>query len=135
MVSRVVLDCTSCGIEIELPPLPERPGFVSIEPLADWDLQGAGAVRLCPECAYKPPETKEPAPEIAMDANGNYWRSYGGHYSMVPTSTGNEPIEIVARYRVLADAPTKEPTIGQPDDPDWTRKPDGSLWRKGADYD
>lgn len=32
----------------------------------------------------------KPAPEIIMDANGNYWRRYDTHLSMVPTTDDNE---------------------------------------------
>lgn len=36
--------------------------------------------------------TTEPAPEIIMDAEGNYWRRYSDHLSMVPTSDHNREV-------------------------------------------
>jgi hypothetical protein len=38
---------------------------------------------------------------IVVDDQGNYWRDLGdGTYSMCPTSSGNQPIGIVASYVV-----------------------------------
>lgn len=35
---------------------------------------------------------------IVVDANGCYWRNFGQYFSKCPTSSDNDPIEIVAVY-------------------------------------
>ena len=47
---------------------------------------------FCPEEGDRMP-TPQPAPEVIMDANGNYWRRYeDGTLSMCPVSTDNLPL-------------------------------------------
>lgn len=45
----VTLNCLGCGREVVLPPAPDRPGYVSIEPIDGW----TAPPLLCPECSKR----------------------------------------------------------------------------------
>lgn len=40
---------------------------------------------------------------VIVDVNGAYWRDYGRHVSMCPTSADNDPVEIDAIYELVAE--------------------------------
>ena len=42
-------------------------------------------------------------PRIVVGKNGAYWRDFGDHYSMVPVSEDNDPVEVDAAYIPSAD--------------------------------
>lgn len=43
--------------------------------------------------------TRDLPERVVVGANGAYWRDYGDHYSMVPVSEDNDPVEVVAVYK------------------------------------